>query len=94
MNWSSDCVRRRAMPNSFLGGSVRTGMGTGTNMRKFPEPQRASISTLGPASTPAASDLFEVAFGLVWRLVGERVEARGPDDAQLSDGRILRRGWV
>ena len=41
-----------------------------------------------------AGDLFEVLFGLVWRLVGERVEALGPDDAELSDGRVIGREWV
>jgi hypothetical protein len=41
-----------------------------------------------------AGDLFESLFGLVWRLVGQRVELLGPGDAELSDGRVIRRGWV
>jgi hypothetical protein len=36
-------------------------------------------------------EIFDKWIGILWQLKGERVEALGPDDADLSHGRIIRR---
>jgi hypothetical protein len=38
-----------------------------------------------------ADEIFDLWIGILWQLKGERVQALGPDDADLSSGRIIRR---